>query len=42
MNEKIEQSKRIYWIDVAKAISIILVIIGHVLPLGSKGRNFIF
>lgn len=34
--------KRIQWIDISKAIAIILMIIGHVLPYGSEGRNLIF
>ena len=33
---------RIAWIDVAKGITILLVIIGHTLTFGSATRNFIF
>lgn len=34
--------RRIVWIDVAKTITIIAMVIGHSLPYGSTGRNFIF
>lgn len=35
-------NKRIEWVDIAKGIAIILMIIGHTVPYGSKVRNFIF
>lgn len=35
-------NKRIEWIDVAKGITIILVMIGHYVSYGSQIRNFIF
>ncbi|WP_298014468.1 acyltransferase family protein [uncultured Megasphaera sp.] len=34
--------KRIDWIDIAKGIAILLVIIGHTNPWGSTTRNFIY
>ena len=34
--------KRIEWVDFAKGFVIILVVIGHVIPFGSKLREFIF
>ena len=34
--------ERIQWIDMAKAIAIILVIIGHTVTFGTLPRNFIF
>ena len=37
MNEK-----RLMWIDVAKGIAIILMIIGHTVKFGTYSRNFIF
>ena len=33
---------RIAWVDVAKGIAILLVIIGHTVNFGSATRNFIF
>ena len=36
------KKKRIEWIDVAKGIAIILVMIGHYVSFGSQIRNFIF
>lgn len=36
------KGKRIEWIDVAKAICILLMIAGHTYPVGSKVRNIIF
>lgn len=38
----LEQSSRIEWIDIAKGIAIILVIIGHTVKFGSLTRNIIF
>lgn len=35
-------SRRIEWIDIAKAVAIILVIIGHTVKYGSDIRNIIF
>ena len=35
-------TKRIDWIDIAKGIAILLVIIGHTVKFGSMTRNFIF
>ena len=35
-------NKRIEWVDIAKGIAIVLMIIGHTVPYGSKVRNFIF
>ena len=34
--------KRLLWIDVAKGIAIILMIIGHTVKFGTYSRNFIF
>lgn len=34
--------ERIIWIDIAKAIAIICMIIGHLVPLGSPIRNLIY
>ena len=34
--------ERIHWIDMAKAIAIILVVIGHTVKFGTLPRNFIF
>ncbi|WP_278969986.1 acyltransferase family protein [Megasphaera elsdenii] len=33
---------RVGWIDVAKGIAIVLVIIGHTVQFGGGTRNFIF
>lgn len=38
----ITPKKRILWIDIAKGIAIILVILGHTIPFGSLSRNLIF
>lgn len=35
-------SRRIGWIDIAKGIAILLVIIGHTVKFGGGTRNFIF
>jgi fucose 4-O-acetylase-like acetyltransferase len=42
MNSTINNKKRIEWIDIAKGITIILMIIGHTVEFGSEVRNFIF
>lgn len=34
--------ERILWIDVAKGIAIVLMIIGHTVQFGNPIRNFIF
>lgn len=34
--------QRIDWIDTAKGLCMILVIVGHTLPYGNLMRNFIF
>lgn len=39
---EMRKGKRIEWIDVAKAICILLMIAGHTYPVGSKVRNIIF
>lgn len=36
------QTERIDWIDIAKGITIILVIVGHTVEFGGLTRNFIF
>ena len=33
---------RIRWIDIAKAIAIICMIVGNIVPWGSSVRNFVF
>lgn len=35
-------SRRIDWIDIAKGIAILLVIVGHTVKFGGTARNFIF
>lgn len=37
-----KNKSRIEWVDIAKAVAIICMIIGHVLPVGSNIRNLIF
>ena len=37
-----EKEKRIEWVDIAKGIAILLVIIGHTVKFGSLSRNIIF
>lgn len=39
---RLNKNDRIAWIDIAKGITIILVIIGHVVPFDSATRNVIF
>lgn len=41
-NTVIRKPQRIQWIDIAKGISIFLVIIGHTAPFGILERNIIF
>jgi fucose 4-O-acetylase-like acetyltransferase len=47
MEEQLKEKARIgatrlAWIDVAKGITILLVVVGHTAPFGSTMRNYVF